>query len=122
MMKEAGYKCAVIFGGAMGRDERDEYITKFRKREVNVLITTNILARGIDIPTIDLVINFDVPLTRTPDGKKIPDNENYLHRIGRAGRFGKKGIAVSIYDRDEDENALNDIVGYFEMANKMNQL
>jgi len=45
----------------MEREERDEYIQKFRDREINVVITTNILARGLDVPEVQLVINFDVP-------------------------------------------------------------
>lgn len=76
---------------------------KFRNREVNVVLTTNLLARGIDIPEIDLVINFDVPKvgSRKHGGFK-GDRENYLHRIGRTGRFGTKGIALTLYDNDED--------------------
>ena len=107
ILKKHGYKANIIFGD-MTNEERDEYIQKFRDREINFVITTNILARGLDVPDIQLVINFDVP-TQRENGKIVPDPENYLHRIGRAGRFGVPGIALTIYDREEDEQMLNQI-------------
>ena len=91
----------------MAADERNEYIQKFIQREIQIVITTNVLARGIDIPEIKLVINFDVPTSRENSGKQVPDYENYLHRIGRAGRFGIKGVALTVTDRDDDEEFLN---------------
>jgi len=64
---------------------------KFRKGEHRVLIATNIVARGIDVQNVSLVINYDIP--------KSP--ETYLHRIGRSGRFGRKGFAINfVTDRD----------------------
>jgi len=60
MMRREGYKSRIIFGD-MSIEERDEMITKFRAGEISVIITTNLLARGIDVPEIQLVINFDVP-------------------------------------------------------------
>ncbi len=62
------------------------------------------------MPTIQLVINFDVPMK---SHKAEP--ETYLHRIGRAGRFGTPGIAVTLYDRDEDKRAFDEIVAHFHM-------
>lgn len=85
--------------GSMSFEERDETIQKFRKGEINVLITTNMLARGIDVPEVQIVINFDMPSQRTADGDIQTDSESYLHRIGRAGRFGAQGIALTLYDR-----------------------
>ncbi len=66
-----------------------------------MLITTNIIARGVDIPETELVINFDVPSVRE-NNKSVVDPATYLHRIGRAGRFGRKGIALTIWDRAID--------------------
>lgn len=84
----------------MEYDERDEYIEKFRKREISVVITTNMLSRGLDVPEVQLVINFDVPLVKNAKTQKYEsDKENYLHRIGRAGRFGIPGIALTLFDR-----------------------
>lgn len=85
----------------MSPQERDETMDKFRKLDINVLITTNIIARGVDIPETELVINFDVPSVRE-NNKSVVDPATYLHRIGRAGRFGRKGIALTIWDRAID--------------------
>ena len=86
----------------MSKEERDETIEKFRNQEIHVLITTNMIARGIDVPETQLVINYDVPAIKF-EGKSIADPEIYLHRIGRTGRFGANGIALTIYDRDIDK-------------------
>jgi len=82
----------------MTREERDEYIDKFRRGEISVIITTNLLARGFDLREIKLVINFDVPRQQGH-----PDFENYIHRIGRSGRFGDLGLALTLFDREDDE-------------------
>jgi len=116
MLKAEKYKVNIIFG-SMERDERDEYIEKFRRGEIQVVITTDLLSRGFDMPTIQLVINFDVPLQ---DGK--PDFETYMHRIGRAGRFGTPGLAVTIYDREQDEKAFWDIIKHYTMQEKVHKL
>jgi len=60
IMRKNGYKVHIIMS-ELSKEERDEMMEKFRKREINFVITTNLLARGIDIPDIELVINFDVP-------------------------------------------------------------
>ena len=85
-LREKGYKSTIIFS-RMTHQERDEFVEKFRKGEVNVIITTNMLSRGLDVPEIQLVINFDVPKVKSR-GKFVIDAESYQHRIGRAGRFG----------------------------------
>lgn len=110
LLKQKGYKPFIIFG-KMSRDERDEYVEKFRTKQLNVVITTDLLARGFDMPTIKLVINFDVPINRSGQ----PEEESYLHRIGRAGRFGTKGVGITLFDRDSDEKAFWEIIEYFKM-------
>ena len=61
------------------------------------------LARGIDVPQVDVVINFDVPIVITA-GWKEPDYANYMHRVGRTGRFGTDGLAITFVTKnDEDE-------------------
>ena len=85
----------------MSESERDNTMQKFRNQEFNVLITTDLLSRGIDIPETELVINFDVPFIRT-NNEIQADPETYLHRIGRAGRFGRPGVALTIWDRPVD--------------------
>ena len=57
-----------------------------------------------------------------PQGRRVGDSENYLHRIGRTGRFGTQGIAITLYDRNEDETYLNEILDYYNMHDKMNAL
>lgn len=68
---------------------------EFRSGAASILISTNVLARGIDVLDVTMVINYDLPLTRD----NTPDFETYLHRIGRTGRFGKSGVAINfVYD------------------------
>jgi ATP-dependent RNA helicase DDX19/DBP5 len=96
------------------KEERDSCIEKFRKGEISVLIATNLISRGFDVHTIKLVINFDVPFNQ---GK--PDYENYLHRIGRTGRFGDTGVALTLFDRVQDEEAFFDIIKHYKMEDKV---
>ncbi|MBD1572797.1 ATP-dependent RNA helicase SrmB [Vibrio sp. S17_S38] len=79
--------------GEMPQDRRNNAITRFREGEVNILIATDIAARGIDLPDVSHVINYDMP--RTADV--------YLHRIGRTARAGKKGNAISIVAAHDQE-------------------
>lgn len=66
--------------------ERDQIIDDFRMGKSHALISTNVLARGIDVPEVDIVINYDLPLFSNA-GYFEPDYANYLHRVGRTGRF-----------------------------------
>lgn len=71
---------------------------------------TSLLFRaGIDVEQVSVVINFDLPVDK--DGN--PDNETYLHRIGRTGRFGKRGLAVNMVDSKHSMNILNRIQEHF---------
>ncbi|KAJ2005792.1 RNA helicase required for poly(A+) mRNA export [Coemansia thaxteri] len=92
---------AIVFlHGQMDSAERDRVMDDFRKGDIKVLITTNVIARGIDIQQVNLVINYDIPL----DGDGRPDPETYLHRIGRTGRFGRTGASVNfVHDRKSNE-------------------
>lgn len=82
----------------------------FRSNKTSVLITTNVLARGIDVLSVTLVINFDVPLTR----HNKPDPETYIHRIGRSGRFGRKGVAINFVHNATSRQQLAAIAGHFK--------
>lgn len=84
----------VLIGGIEAKD-RDKIIDGFRKQEFNCLISTNVLARGIDVPEVDLVLNYDVPLTKEC-GFYHPDFANFMHRVGRTGRFGTDGLALTM--------------------------
>jgi ATP-dependent RNA helicase DDX19/DBP5 len=81
----------------------------FRNGESNVLITTNVLARGVDVDNVCLVINYDAPV----DVNRQPDFETYLHRIGRTGRFGRKGTAISLIDDERSLQVLAAIEQHF---------
>jgi len=103
-----GYTCSVLHSG-LEPAERDSTMEAFRNNESNVLITTNVLARGVDVDNVCLVVNFDVPL----DGNQQPDFETYLHRIGRTGRFGRKGTAINLINDEPSVLALAAIEEHF---------
>ncbi|EIN10050.1 DEAD-domain-containing protein [Punctularia strigosozonata HHB-11173 SS5] len=98
-MSSEGHKVASLHG-AKDTSERDSIIDRFREGLEKVLITTNVMARGIDVLQVNMVVNYDLPLLNERD-KSIsksdmrPDLETYIHRIGRTGRFGRKGISVN---------------------------
>jgi len=99
-MREAGHAVSKMHGQLETKD-RDKVLDDFRSAKTKVLITTNVFARGIDILQVTLVINYDLPLN---EHNKI-DVETYLHRIGRGGRFGKKGIAINfVHDQESRAN------------------
>ena len=92
---------------------RDETIKRFNKGEIQILLTTNVLARGFDEKLVQLVINFDIPIKKVDD-KLVSDPETYLHRIGRTGRFGTKGIGLSLVSGDRDMKYLKEIEEYYK--------
>ncbi|KAF8632245.1 hypothetical protein AX15_001994 [Amanita polypyramis BW_CC] len=100
-MTAEGHKVASLHG-AKDAAERDSIIDNFREGRDKVLITTNVVARGIDILQVNMVVNYDLPLMNERD-KSLddrPDIETYIHRIGRTGRFGRKGISINfVHDR-----------------------
>ena len=89
--------------GKMENSERDKVIDEFRRHKYSVLVATNVLARGIDVAAVDIVINFD-PATESVYNFWEPDYANYLHRIGRTGRFGTDGMAITFYDGEVEES------------------
>ncbi|KAG2197484.1 hypothetical protein INT47_003092 [Mucor saturninus] len=88
-MKNLGHSVGCIHG-SMTSVERDTIIHDFRCMKFKVLISTNLVSRGIDISMVSLVVNYDMPL----DKQGHPDAEVYLHRIGRTGRFGRTGLSI----------------------------
>ncbi len=80
--------------GEMEVNERKKRMDDFRSGHVRVLISTDLLARGIDVQQVSLVVNYELPIQR----------ENYVHRIGRSGRYGKKGVAINLVYGDELSN------------------
>lgn len=96
-LRRAGYKTGVIHSDR-SQSQRRRALNAFDKGEINVLVATDVLARGIDIDQVDYVVNFDLPT----------QPEDYVHRIGRTGRAGAKGFAVSLVN-PEVESTLKDI-------------
>ncbi|KAF4626627.1 hypothetical protein G7Y89_g11528 [Cudoniella acicularis] len=92
-----GHQVVAVHGAFEGA-ERDSILEQFRTGQSKVLITTNVLARGIDVSSVSMVINYDIPMKGRSDSE--PDAETYLHRIGRTGRFGRVGVSISfVFDR-----------------------
>lgn len=77
------------------------------------MVTTDLFGRGIDVQNVNIVINYDMPI----DGDEVMGSgvDAYLHRVGRAGRFGTKGLAISFVAGDEDVALLNAIQERFEV-------
>jgi ATP-dependent RNA helicase len=88
--------------GDMPQKEREAIMAEFRSGATRVLITTDVWARGLDVQQVSLVINYDLPNSR----------ELYIHRIGRSGRYGRKGVAIN-FVRNDDIRILRDIEQYY---------
>jgi len=89
-LQDEGHTAAALHGD-MNQRERDRTLTRLRRGGVRTLVATDVAARGLDVPGVTHVINFDLPRQA----------ENYLHRIGRTGRAGAAGIAVSLANPTE---------------------
>jgi superfamily II DNA/RNA helicase len=113
-MKKSNFNIASIHGD-MSQEDRNRIMKEFRSGLYRVLIATDLIARGIDIQQVSLVINYDIPTNK----------ESYIHRIGRSGRFGRKGIAINFLGRTEVP-ILREIEAYYntvidEMPNDISE-
>src|SRR5574343_552908 len=102
--------------GEMDQTQRELIMKEFRTGSTRVLITTDLLARGIDVQQVSLVINYELPQKK----------ENYIHRIGRAGRYGRKGTAINFVSPN-DARFIKEIQEHFqtqieEMPQDLNEL
>lgn len=91
-LRDQGLEALAIHGD-MEQRERTQVLTKFSNQSCNILVATDVAARGLDIKDLQAVINFDL----------TPDAEIYVHRIGRTGRAGKNGLALSLFVNEENE-------------------
>ena len=90
---------------AMDKDQRESIMTDFRNGKTRVLISTDLLARGIDVQHISIVVNYDIPSSY----------ESYIHRIGRAGRYGRKGLTINFVS-PSDRDSLKGIEKYYNIS------
>lgn len=101
-MEENNYTVSAIHG-ELTQKEREGIMMAFRSGKTRVLITTDLLARGIDIQQVSLVINYDLPINK----------ESYIHRIGRSGRFGRKGVAINFVTYT-DNNIVEELESFYK--------
>jgi len=101
-MERVGVKAEIIHGGKEQKD-RLRVLNSFKEGKTKVLITTDVSARGIDIPNVDYVVNYDIP----------EQVESYVHRVGRTGRGAQRGIAVS-FCSTEEKTLLSEIEAFLE--------
>jgi ATP-dependent RNA helicase UAP56/SUB2 len=104
LLKQAGFPSTCIHS-AMLQTERIETYSNFKTFKARILVSTDLFGRGIDIERVNVVINYD--MTDSAD--------QYLHRVGRAGRFGTKGLAVTFIGSPEDQTVMNDVQRRFEV-------
>ena len=103
-MSQQGFPLSVIHG-EMDVEERKRRMKDFRSGAVRVMISTDLLARGIDVQQVSLVINYELPIQK----------ENYIHRIGRAGRFGRKGVTINLIS-PEEKRAVSEIEEHWKIT------
>ena len=102
-MTAAGFPITCIHGDMEVHDRMDR-MTSFRRGDTRIMISTDLLARGIDVQQVSLVINYEIP-------QQI---ENYIHRIGRSGRYGRKGTAINLISA-EDARSLKEIQDLYKI-------
>lgn len=89
--------------GELSSSDRNDVMEKFKSGQSRILLSTDLLSRGIDVQQLSLVINFDLPKSK----------ETYIHRIGRSGRYGRKGVAINLIT-DRDINSMKEIESFYD--------
>jgi ATP-dependent RNA helicase UAP56/SUB2 len=102
MLKESNFPSITIHS-AMPQEERIKRYRAFKDFESRILVSTDLFGRGVDVERVNVVINYDMPA----------DSDQYLHRVGRAGRFGTKGLAISFVSSEEDVKVLDAVQSRF---------
>jgi translation initiation factor 4A len=101
-LNDMNYPVGCIHGD-LRTQEREEIINSFRIGDIRILLSTDLLSRGIDVQQLSLVINYDLPINK----------ETYIHRIGRSGRYGRKGVAIN-FITDRDINELEELIRFYD--------
>jgi superfamily II DNA/RNA helicase len=101
-LTERGFAVASVHGD-LGQGAREQALRAFRSEKIDVLVATDVAARGIDVPEVTHVINYQCP----------EDEKTYVHRIGRTGRAGREGVAITLVDWDEEPRwkLISDVLG-----------
>merc|ERR1711988_1782905 len=96
---------SIAIHSALDQEERIGRYKQFKEFQKRIMVSTDLFGRGIDIERVNIVINYDMPA----------DSDSYLHRVGRAGRFGTKGLALTFVGTDEDSDVLKKVQERFEV-------
>merc|ERR1719230_138924 len=104
LLVECSFPSIAIHSG-LKQEERIARYKQFKDFQKRIMVSTDLFGRGIDIERVNIVINYDMP----------DDSDSYLHRVGRAGRFGTKGLAISFVSTEEDEGVLKNVQERFEV-------
>lgn len=104
MLQKCFFPSMCIHSDLKQQERLDRY-RKFKEYQSRILVSTNLFGRGVDIERVNIVINFDMPMS----------SNEYLHRVGRAGRFGTKGLAITFVSGDEDKKTLKEVQDRFEV-------
>jgi len=104
LLQECNFPSIAIHSG-LGQEERIAKYKQFKEFKKRIMVATDLFGRGIDIERVNIVINYDM----------AADSDSYLHRVGRAGRFGTKGLALTFVSSEEDTTVLNSVQERFEV-------
>ncbi|EZG87105.1 RNA helicase [Gregarina niphandrodes] len=115
-MKQQGFSVTLLVGRNVSPSERDERMKEFRNKTTTILVTTDVLARGIDVPAVNLVVNYDMPVLYE-NGQRTDQaaTETYLHRVGRAGRMGRRGFSLSFIANPEEKLLLEQVAQEYDL-------
>jgi ATP-dependent RNA helicase UAP56/SUB2 len=104
LLKECNFPSMAIYGG-LEQKERLERYNKFKEYKSRILVSTDIFGRGVDFERVNIVINYDMPKSA----------DQYLHRVGRSGRFGTKGLGITFVSSQADSGILEQVQSRFEV-------
>jgi len=105
LLVECNFPSIAVHSG-LTQEERINRYKQFKEFQKRIMVATDLFGRGIDIERVNIVINYDMP----------EDSDSYLHRVGRAGRFGTKGLALTFVSNDEDSAVLKKVQDRFEVT------
>ena len=104
LLNECNFPSMAIYGG-LEQEERLERYNKFKEYKARILVSTDIFGRGVDFERVNIVVNYDMP----------DSADQYLHRVGRSGRFGTKGLGITFVSSAEDSAILEQVQSRFEV-------